>query len=337
MKKRIIRSLSVSEIGMGCMGFSHGYGQIPEAGYAEEAIRDAFEYGCNFFDTAEGYGKDLYYPGHNEEIVGRAVKDFRKEVVIATKLHLQPETVKDCGSVYAAMRRHLDQSLKNLQTDYVDLYYLHRVNMEVDYLEVAHAMGRLIREGLIREWGMSAVERTQVEAANAVTPLGAVQNIYSMVERTSEKDVIPYCRDNGIAFVPFSPIASGLLSGKITPDTEFGKIDDVRVWVPQLKRENLANNMPIVEMLKDFAAKKEATPAQISLAWMLHKYSNVVPIPGFKNKARIMENLGASEIQLSDDEFHKLESELERLPVYGIRGHVETEQTSFGNNWLKRK
>ena len=183
MKKRKIRSLSVSEIGMGCMGFSHGYGQIPAAGYAEEAIREAFDYGCNFFDTAEGYGKELYYPGHNEEIVGRAVKGFRNEAVIATKLHIQPETVEDCGSVYAAVRRHLERSLKNLQTGYVDLYYLHRINMEVDYLEVAHAMGRLIQEGLVREWGISAVDKAQLEAAHAVTPVGAVQNIYSKVER----------------------------------------------------------------------------------------------------------------------------------------------------------
>ena len=337
MKKRNIRSLSVSEIGMGCMGFSHGYGQIPDTKYPEEAIRKAFDYGCNFFDTAEGYGKDLYYPGHNEEIVGRAVKDFRNEVVIATKLHLQPATVEDCGSAYAAVRRHLENSLKNLQTDYVDLYYLHRINMDVDYLEVANAMGRLIKEGLIREWGLSAVDKAQAEAANAVTPVGAVQNIYSMVERTSEKDVIPFCQENGIAFVPFSPVASGLLFGKITPDTEFGPVDDVRVWVPQLKHENIAGNMPIVEMLRSFAAEKQATPAQISLAWMLHKYPDVVPIPGSKNKERIMENLRASEVQLTDEEFEKLESELDRLPVYGIRGHVETEQTSFGNNWLKQK
>lgn len=337
MKRRNIRSLSVSEIGMGCMGFSHGYGQIPDTKYSEEAIREAFDYGCNFFDTAEGYGKDLYYPGHNEEIVGRAVKGFRNEVVIATKLHLQPTTVEDCGSVYAAVRRHLENSLKNLQTDHVDLYYLHRINMDVDYLEVAHAMGRLIQDGLIREWGISAVNKAQIEAANTVTPVGAVQNIYSMVERTSENDVIPFCLENGIAFVPFSPIASGLLSGKITPNTEFARVDDVRVWVPQLKRENIAGNMPIVEMLRNFAAEKQATPAQVSLAWMLHKYPDVVPIPGSKNKERIMENLRASEIQLTDDDFDSLESELNRLPVYGIRGHEETEQTSFGNNWLKKK
>ena len=142
---------------------------------------------------------------------------------------------------------------------------------------------------------------------------------------------------NRIAFVPFSPVASGLLSGKITPNTEFGRVDDVRVWVPQLKRENIAGNMPIVEMLRSFAAEKQATPAQVSLAWMLRKYTNVVPIPGSKNKERIMENLRACEVQLTDEEFDRLESELDRLPIYGIRGHAETEQTSFGNNWLKQK
>ena len=178
MKRRKIRSLSVSEIGMGCMGGSHGYGQVPEAGYAEEAIRAAFDYGCNFFDTAEGYGKELFYPGHNEEIVGRAVKGFRHDAVIATKLHIVPETVEDCSSVYAAVRCHLERSLNNLQTDYVDLYYLHRINMEVDYLEVAHAMGRLMHEGLIREWGLSAVDKALLEAVHAVTPVGAVQDIY---------------------------------------------------------------------------------------------------------------------------------------------------------------
>lgn len=336
MKSRKIRSLNVSEIGMGCMGFSHGYGQIPAAGYAEEAIREAFDYGCNFFDTAETYGKDLYYQGHNEDIVGRAVKEFRHEVVIATKLHIKAETVEECGSVYAAVRQHLEQSLGHLQTDHVDLYYLHRINKEVDYLEVAQAMGKLIQEGLIREWGISAVDKKQLEAAHAVTPLAAVQNIYSMVERTSEKDIIPFCVENNIAFVPFSPIASGLLSGKITPNTEFGKVDDVRVWVPQLKQENIAGNMPIVDMLKGFAAEKQATPAQISLAWMLHKYSNVIPIPGSKNKGRIMENLRASEVVLTNEEFDRLDSELNRLPVHGVRGHAETEQTSFGNNWLKK-
>ena len=257
--------------------------------------------------------------------------------MIATKLHIQPETVEDCGSVYVAVRRHLERSLKNLQSDYVDLYYLHRINMEVDYLEVAHAMGRLIQEGLVREWGISAVDKAQLEAAHAVTPVGAVQNIYSMVERTSEKDVIPFCVKNRIAFVPFSPVASGLLSGKITPNTEFGRVDDVRVWVPQLKRENIAGNMPIVEMLRCFAAEKQATPAQVSLAWMLRKYTNVVPIPGSKNQERILENLGAANVELTDEEFRMLEAALNACPVHGHRGHVETVQGDFGSNWKKKE
>lgn len=336
MEIRKIRSLNVSMIGMGCMGFSHAYGQIPETGYSEEAIREAFDYGCNFFDTAEGYGRELYYPGHNEEIVGRAVKNFRDEVVIATKLHLNSETVSECGSVYVALRGHLEKSMKNLQTGYVDLYYLHRINTRIDCLAVADAMGRLIKEGLIREWGISAVDKAQLAAAHSITPVGAVQNIYSMVERTSEKEVIPFCEENDIAFVPFSPIASGLLSGKITPQTKFGKVDDVRVWVPQLKQENIVGNMPIVDMLQAFSQEKQATPAQISLAWMLYKYPNVIPIPGSKNKERIMENLRASEVKLTDEEFKRLETALDKLPVYGIRGHAETEQTTFGNNWLKK-
>ena len=159
-----------------------------------------------------------------------------------------------------------------------------------------------------------------IDRAQQVTPLAAIQNIYSMVERDCEPEIIPYCMANNIGFVPFSPIASGLLSGKITPQTQFERNDDVRNWVPQLSRRNIEGNQPIVEMLKEFAAKKNATPAQISLAWMLHKYPNVVPIPGSKNKERITENLDASEVELTDEEFKALEDALNGLKVYGHRG-----------------
>lgn len=159
-----------------------------------------------------------------------------------------------------------------------------------------------------------------VRRAHQVTPLSAVQNIYSMVERDSERGVIPYCMEQGIGFVPFSPIASGLLSGKITTETKFESYDDVRNWVPQLSKQNIAGNQPIVDLLKDYAAKKNATPAQISLAWMLHKYPNVVPIPGSKNKERIIENLDAAEVELTDAEFASLEESLSRCKVYGHRG-----------------
>jgi aryl-alcohol dehydrogenase-like predicted oxidoreductase len=209
--------------------------------------------------------------------------------------------------------------MSRLQTDMVDLYYLHRTG-SVSVEEVADAMGRLIDEGMIRGWGLSQVDTDVIGRAQRVTPLAAVQNIYSMVERDSEYSVIPYCMEHNIGFVPFSPIASGLLSGKITTETKFETNDDVRTWVPQLSKRNIAGNQPIVDLLKEYAALKNATPAQISLAWMLKKYPNVVPIPGSKNKERIVENLNASNVELSDEEFTNLESSLNQLKVYGHRG-----------------
>ena len=316
MKTRMLRNIEVSEVGMGCMAFSHGYGQIPAEKYSIEAIRNAYEHGCTFFDTAEVYSPNLSGIGHNELIVGKALKDMRENVVIATKLMLHG---LGFGSVYKSVRSHLEGSLERLQTDYVDIYYLHRMG-SVSVEKVAEAMGRLIDDGLIRGWGLSQVDVDVIDRAQQVTPLAAIQNIYSMVERDSEAKIIPYCMENNIGFVPFSPIASGLLSGKITPQTQFERNDDVRNWVPQLSRRNIEGNQPIVEMLKDFAGKKNATPAQISLAWMLHKYPNVVPIPGSKNKERIIENLDSAKVELSDEEFKALEDALNGLKVYGHRG-----------------
>lgn len=316
MKKRMLRDIEVSEVGMGCMAFSHGYGQIPQESYSIEAIQNAYRHGCTFFDTAEVYSPNLSGIGHNERIVGKALKDVRNDVVIATKLFLR---VSPFGNVYKTIRKHLEDSMDRLQTDRVDLYYLHRMG-GVPVEDVAEAMGRLIDEGLIRGWGLSQVDVDVIDRAQQVTPLAAIQNIYSMVERDSEAEIIPYCMENNIGFVPFSPIASGLLSGKITPDTKFEKNDDVRNWVPQLSRRNIEGNQPIVEMLKSFAEMKNATPAQISLAWMLHKYPNVVPIPGSKNKERIIENLDASKIDLTDEEFRSLADALNQLKVYGHRG-----------------
>ena len=316
MKKRILRDIEVSEVGMGCMAFSHGYGQIPAEKYSIEAIRNAYEHGCTFFDTAEVYSPNLSGIGHNELIVGKALKDVRENVVIATKLMLHGIGF---GSVYKSVRSHLEGSLDRLQTDYVDIYYLHRMG-GVSVEKVAEAMGRLIDDGLIRGWGLSQVDVDVIDRAQQVTPLAAIQNIYSMVERDSEDKIIPYCIESNIGFVPFSPIASGLLSGKITPQTQFERNDDVRNWVPQLSRRNIEGNQPIVEMLKRFAEKKGATPAQISLAWMLHKYPNVVPIPGSKNKERIIENLDSANVELTDDEFKNLEDALNGLKVYGHRG-----------------
>lgn len=319
MKTRFLKDIEVSEVGMGCMALSHGYGKIPDESYSISAIRNAYDHGCTFFDTAEVYSPNLAGIGHNELIVGKALKDIRKQVVIATKI--MPRGMESCfgDSMYKTVKEHLLASLDRLQTDYVDIYYLHRMN-GVSVEDVAKAMGRLIEEGLIRGWGLSQVDVDVIDRAQQVTPLAAIQNIYSMVERDSEDRVIPYCLEHNIGFVPFSPIASGLLSGKITTDTQFEKNDDVRNWVPQLSKANIEGNLPIVEMLKDFAAKKNATPAQISLAWMLHKYPNVVPIPGSKNNERIVENLGSSRVELTEAEFTALETSLNGLKVFGHRG-----------------
>lgn len=320
MKTRKIGELTVSAVGMGCMAFSHGYGQIPAEGYSIEAIQNAFRHGCTFFDTAEIYSPNLSGTGHNERIVGKALRDVRKDVVLATKLFLDRSEVRSAGSVYDAVRRHLDASMGRLQTDTVDLYYLHRTSGGVSVEEVAEAMGLLMEDGLIRGWGLSQVDVDVIDRAQRVTPLTAIQNIYSIVERDVEKAVIPYCMKHSIGFVPFSPIASGLLSGKITTETKFERNDDVRNWVPQLSKANIAGNQPIIDLLRCYRDMKQATPAQVSLAWMLHKYPNVVPIPGSKNKERIIENLDASLVELTDEEFRSLEEALNQCRVYGHRG-----------------
>jgi len=325
MRKRKLRELEVSEIGMGCMGFSHGYGTAPDRNYSIEAIHDAFSYGCTFFDTAETYGTQQFYPGHNEQLVGEAVEPFRKEIVLATKLHFRGAAPKDGKELEVEVRRHLEQSLHNLRSDYVDLYYLHRVNEDVPLEDIAGVMGKLIQQGIIRAWGLSQVSVEMLRRADQVTPVSAVQNIYSMVERNCEADIFPYCMEHSIGVVPFSPIASGLLSGKVTRDIKF-EGDDVRKFVPQLAKENLEANQPILDVVRQHAAAKGATNAQIALAWMLHKYPNVVPIPGSKNKERILENLKASEITMTEAELSSLEQALGACTVYGHRGHVETEQ-----------
>ena len=334
---RTLGSIEVSPIGMGCMGFSHGYGEIPAEEYSIGAIRKAYDFGCTFFDTAEGYApnRNPESRGHNERILGKAVRDFRKNVVLATKLHLPTEEATGVG-IYAALKSHLEQSLRNLQTDYADLYYLHRLNPDIPVEDIAEAFARLIKEGLIRGWGLSQVSVATIEKAHTVTPLSAVQNIYSMVERSIEEDVIPYCIEKNIGIVPFSPIASGFLSGKVTEKTDFSHHDDVRKFVPQLREENIKANQPILDLLAKYAAEKNATLAQISLAWMLHKYPNVVPIPGSKNQERILENLGAWKVELSEEEFTALEKSISQIPVAGFRGHVEMQGDSM-KDWGRRK
>ena len=336
MEMRKLGEIEVSPIGMGCMGLSHGYGEIPSHEYSVEAIRKAYEFGCTFFDTAEGYGPNMLPESrrHNEKIVGEAVLDFRQKVVLATKLHIDAEQAREKG-LENVMREHLIDSMWRMQTDYVDLYYLHRINPAIPVEEVAGVMGKLISDGLIRGWGLSQVDVDTIERANKVTPLSAVQNIYSMVERGVEDAVIPYCMEHNIGVVPFSPIASGFLSGKVTAATDFSHSDDVRKFVPQLRKENLAANQPILDLLGQYAERKNATKAQISLSWMLHKYPNVVPIPGSKNQERILENLGAWNVALTDEEFTALEAALAKIPVQGHRGFVEQQGSSM-KDWDRK-
>ena len=318
MEKRKLGNIEVSEIGIGTMAFSHGYGKIPDEQYSIEAIREAYKHGCTFFDTAEVYSPNLQGIGHNELIVGKALKDVRDKVVIATKLFLKASEVVN-GDVYGAIKKHLLGSMERLQVNMVDLYYLHRLS-DVPLEEIAKAMGRLIKEGLIRGWGLSQVDVDSISKAHNITPVSAVQNLYNILERDCEEKIIPYCLKNNIGVVPFSPVGSGLLSGKINADTQFEKNDDVRNWVPQCKKENIIGNQPIVDLIKKWADKKGATPAQISMAWMIKKYPNVVPIPGSKNKERILENINTYKVRFTDDELKEFENELNKLKVYGHRG-----------------
>lgn len=335
MENRKLGNLNVSSIGMGCMGFSHGYGKVPERAYSIQAIRSAVDFGCTFFDTAESYGKEQFYLGHNEELVGEALEPFRKDVVIATKLHHKANELSSENSLYDVMFKHLKDSMQRLRTDYIDLYYLHRVNEQIPIKDVAEVMGKFIQKGFIHGWGLSQVSLKTLDTAHKVTPVTAIQSLYSMMERGLEKEVIPYCLEKNIGVVPFSPIASGFLSGKVTAETQF-EGDDVRKFVPQLSKENLLANQPILDLLANFSEMKKVTSAQISLAWMLHKYPNIVPIPGSKNQERILENLASWDVPLSDIEFQTLEAALDSRIIYGERGYVESEQSSFGHNWSKK-
>lgn len=309
MKYRKLRNIEVSEIGMGCMGFSHGYGEIPSEENSIRLIRKAYDLGCTLFDTAEAYG-----PFVNEKLVGKAVKPFRDKIILTTKfvpVFQKGQEIPEGKLSKKGVTNALNDSLKRLQTDYIDIYYEHRVPLDSDVEEVASWMGEFIKEGKIRAWGQSQSTVEQIKKAHAVTPLSAIQSEYSMMERMFEKDVIPLCKELNIGFVAFSPMASGFLSGKYNKNTQY-KGDDVRRVITRFAQENVEKNQPLLDLLKEASTQKNATPAQISLAWMLHKYPHVVPIPGMRKDERVVENLGASNIQLTEEEFIKIEKELEK-------------------------
>lgn len=316
MKKRKIGAagLEVSAVGYGCMGLSHGYGETPKKDEAIALMRNAYELGCNFFDTAEAYGA-----GENEKLVGEGIAPIRQNLILATKFRIYPdEEVSTMPQLMKAVESHLDASLKRLKTDYVDLYYQHRVSKQIPVEAIAWCMGELIKKGKIRGWGQSQSTAEQIRLAHAVTPMTAVQSEYSMMERTFEKEVIPACGELGIGFVPFSPLGSGFLSGKYTPAQEY-KGDDVRRVITRFEKENMVANQPLLDLLHLFAQEKNATPAQISLAWMLHKYKFLVPIPGSRKPERIAENLHAADLELTPEEFNRIEAELANIEIHGNR------------------
>lgn len=316
MKKRKLRDLEVSAVGLGIMGMSHGYGTVPDRTEAIALIRQAYEMGCTFFDTAEGYGA-----GENERILGEALKPFRSEVIIATKFggpRIEGNHLGVQEYTPAEIKQHCEASLKRLGTDHIDLYYQHRVSKEVTPEEVAGCMGELIKEGKILAWGQSMATSEEIRRANTVTPLSAVQSEYSIMERSVEKDVLPVCEELGIGFVPFAPLASGFLSGKVQSGMKY-EGDDVRRVITRFSDENIRANQPLLDLLSKFAEEKEATPAQISLAWMLHKKDFIVPIPGSRKIERIHENLGAADVELTEDEFQQIERELSKIEIYGNR------------------
>ena len=313
MKTRQVGKLEVSAVGLGCMGFSHGYGPGPDHDASIELIRYAFEQGCTFFDTAEGYGT-----GDNEQLVGEALEPFRDEVVVATKLHLDPDEAATRRDLARQLRRRLEASLTRLRTEQVELYYQHRVIESIPIEDVAGCMGELIEEGKIGGWGQSQASEQELRAAHAVTPLTAVQSEYSIMERMFERDVIPACDELGIGFVAFSPLASGFLTGTVSADDEYVG-DDVRRVITRFEPDNIRANQPLLDLIRAMAADQGATPAQVSLAWMLRKSPSIVPIPGSRTADRIAENLGAADVELTDDDFARIEAELATLEIHGNR------------------
>jgi aryl-alcohol dehydrogenase-like predicted oxidoreductase len=314
MQTRKLGNTEVSAVGYGCMGLSHGYGPAPDKNEALRLIRYAYDLGCNFFDTAEGYGM-----GANEELVGEALQPIRNKVVIATKLHIQ-KNADDYSkkSLFQQIKGRLENSLRRLRTDHVELYYQHRVNKDIPVEDVAWCFGELIKEGKILGWGQSQATEQEIRLAHAIAPLTAIQSEYSMMERIFEKDVIPTCEELNIGFVPFSPLASGFLSGKINATDQYVG-DDVRRVITRFDRDNIEANQPLLDLIKRFAEEKGATPAQISLAWMLHKKDFIVPIPGSRKPERIEENLGAANVALTENEYMKIEDELSKIQIHGNR------------------
>jgi aryl-alcohol dehydrogenase-like predicted oxidoreductase len=319
MQKRKLgkSNLEVSALGLGCMGMSFGYGPAGDKQEMISVIRAAVEQGVTFFDTAEVYG-----PFTNEELVGEALAPFRKQVVIATKFgfKLDPTTGKQAGldSRPSHIKEVAEASLKRLRTDVIDLFYQHRVDLDVPIEDVAGAVKDLIQQGKVKHFGLSEAGVQTIRRAHAVQPVTALQSEYSLWWREPEAEVIPTLEELGIGFVPFSPLGKGFLTGKINEDTKFDSTD-FRNIVPRFTPEARKANQAVVDLLGEIAQGKKATPAQIALAWLLAQKPWIVPIPGTTKLHRLEENIGAAAVELTPEDLRQIGSAASKIAVQGAR------------------
>jgi aryl-alcohol dehydrogenase-like predicted oxidoreductase len=306
--------LEVSELGFGCMGLSHGYGPATNENDAVALIRKAYELGITFFDTAEAYGQ-----GANEQLVGKALHDVRDKVIIATKFGFtNGKNTDGLDSRPERIRQVAENALRYLQTDYIDLFYQHRVDPDVPVEDVAGTVKDLIAEGKVKHFGMSEAGAQSIRSAHAVQPVAALQSEYSMFWRDPEKEIIPLLEELGIGFVPFSPLGKGFLTGKMNADTEFDKTD-ARNILPRFSKENREANLAIVDLVTRIAGEHNGTPAQIALAWLLAQRPWIVPIPGTTKMSRLEENIGGANIALSDDDLASITRALNNISLQGER------------------
>ena len=316
MEKRKLGNsgLEVSALGLGCMGLSFGYGPATDKQNAIQLIRAAFDAGITFFDTAECYG-----PFDNEALLGEALAPFRDKVVIATKFGFEDgDSKKGLDSSPARIRAVAEASMKRLKTDYVDLFYQHRVDPNISIEEVAGTIGELIGEGKIRHWGLSEAGTDTIRKAHAIQPLAALQSEYSLFFREPEGEIIPTLEELGIGFVPFSPLGKGFLTGAVDDKTKFDPTD-FRNIVPRFSEENRKANQSLVDLIKSIAADKGSTPAQTALTWLLAQKPWIVPIPGTTKLHRLQENIGAVDVRLSETELNNIEAALKNIEIVGAR------------------
>jgi aryl-alcohol dehydrogenase-like predicted oxidoreductase len=314
MRTRKLGTLDVSEIGAGCMSISANYGPPADRAQGIKVIRAAHERGVTFFDTAEVYG-----PYTNEELVGEALAPFRDSVRIASKFGFDIEA----GGVNSRpdhIKKVVEGSLKRLRTDRIDLYYQHRVDPAVPIEDVAGAVKHLIAQGKVVHFGLSEASAKTIRRAHAVQPVTAVQTEYSFMERDPERNgVLQTCEELGIGFVPWGPVGMGYLTGKISVNTKLDPKTDLRAGFDRFSPENIAANRPVVDLLTRFAATKNATPAQIALAWLMARKPFIVPIPGTRNMNHLLENLGANDVQLTPADLNELDGAFSRITVRGGR------------------